>query len=75
MNKLFAVFFIILSVNSYAQSLQPLDSKLIEGRYPTLLKGHLRLWQRRCWFSICHKLTTGRSSRMVPPEDAQVGTV
>lgn len=30
MNKLFAVFFIILSVNSYAQSLQPLDSKLIE---------------------------------------------
>ena len=31
MNKLFAVFFIILSVNSYAQSLQPLDSKLIEA--------------------------------------------
>ncbi len=31
MNKLIAVFFIILSVNSYAQSLQPLDSKVIEA--------------------------------------------
>jgi len=63
MNKLFAVVFIIFTVNSYAASLQPLDSKLIEAAgIPVYSKAIFGGGDKKGGFRFATKL---------PPEEVQ----
>jgi len=63
MNKLFVVFLLIFSVNSYVEDLKPLDAKLIEAAgiplYPKAI------------FAAGNQEIGFRFATSVPPEEAQ----
>jgi len=63
MNKLFVVFLIIFSVNSYAESLQPLDSKLIKA-------AGIPLYSKAIFVNGDQDIGL-RFATSIPPEEAQ----